>query len=668
MTTAALPALDAFFDRLRAGNPFLVNRVDRPQAVARTDVPGINEAAFRRVLALGQQARAENRGVGVVVWGEAGVGKSHLLGRLAGWAAQDRRGVHVYLHNLQASPERLPRTVLRGVLHTLTRGRAAPLHQSTLYGILVGALKTELRAGAPPTWPQVEAAYRRLVGRLAAEDPSQGVLFDPTVYDVLYRFLREAHPSLQGRGDTLADLAVRWLAGEVLEPAEAPLLGLPARPNPDAPVALADNQHVKQVLVTLTQVARAAGRLCLLCFDQVDNLDEDQVRALTRFLHDLLDSAGNLLVVTTGVQQTLLGFRQRGVITETSWDRVAQFEVPLGRLYHAQGWELLRARLRPFLEPFRGVAEVEQRLREDGLFPLGSAWFEQRVGQLLDFRPRDLIGWACERWQRLQDSLGAMPGRLWLERWPEEGEAAAVGTLSQPEQQVAIERAVRRRMAERKAHCLQHRDLLPADEDRLLGLVEAALGQCRNGRYALQDWQRVPIPKVGPREPYDLLLDQRAAPDGPSLRFGVRVLVADHGRTVTNTLQRIREASTPPGRVLLVTDARRPLPLGNMGHELLEELRGHGDQAFRTVELTFDQLADLDALEEVVRLARAGDFEIELAPGQRRPVTEAEVAAAHHREGRYLAHPLLRELLGAEARPALAAVPVDSLRQEEDTH
>ena len=44
--------------------------------------------------------------------------------------------------------------------------------------------------------------------------------------------------------------------------------------------------------------ARSGRRLFLLCFDQADNLDEEQVRALTRFLHDVLDSAGNLLVVT----------------------------------------------------------------------------------------------------------------------------------------------------------------------------------------------------------------------------------------------------------------------------------------------------------------------------------------------------------------------------------
>ncbi len=658
MSTHAPATLDDFFARVRDDNPFLVNRVDRPLAGGPFDVPAIHAAAFNRLVALGRQARTANRGIGVVVWGEAGVGKSHLLGRLGRWAGQDRHACHVYLHNLQASPERLPRYVLRSILQSLTRGRTPPLHRCPLSALMTAALKSELKPGVLQTWDTIAAAHQRLVARLAAEDPSQGVLFDHTVHEVLFRFLREGHPSMQGRGDPVAEMAVRWLAGDVLEPAEARLLGLPPQRVPDDPVALADNQLVKQVLVALTQLARAAGRLFLLCFDQVDNLDEAQVRALTRFLHDLLDSSGNLLVVTTGVRQTVLGYLQRGVITETSWDRVGQFEVALGRLRREQGWELLRARLGPFLEPFRGLPEVEQKVRVDGLFPLGSAWFEGRLGDLIDFRPRDLIGWACERWGRLQEGLEATAGRLWLERWPEEGEASPPGgtELSPEELQGAITREVQRRLAQQKVRFLRQPDLMPTDEDHLLGLLEATLDQCRGGRYALQTWQRVQHPKTGRRGPYDLLLEQQTS-TGPAPRLGVRVLVAEHGRSVFAALTRIVEDEAPPGRILLVTDARQETPFGDKGGELLDELKQRGPDAFRHVEASRDELVGLEAMQAVVRLARAGDFEVEPAPGQRRAVTEEEVVASYHCDGRYLALPLVRALLGGEARPVLAAAP-----------
>src|SRR5262249_16950870 len=153
------------------------------------------------------------------------------------------------------SPERVSRHVLRAVLHALTGGQAVAPNRTPLYGLITAALKSELASanGAPATWEQVEAAHGRLVARLAATDPSRGVLFDRTVYDVLFRYFREAHPSGQAAGAPVGPSAVRWLSGEALEPAEARRLGLPAQADPTRPVALADNQHVKQVLVALTQ-------------------------------------------------------------------------------------------------------------------------------------------------------------------------------------------------------------------------------------------------------------------------------------------------------------------------------------------------------------------------------------------------------------------------------
>src|SRR5262249_48295115 len=290
------------------------------------------------------------------------------------------------------------------------------------------------------------------------------------VYEMLYQFDQAAPPGRRGAEEALAALAVRWLSGEALDTTEARLLRLPAERDPEGPVALADNQHVKQVLVALTQLARAAGRLFLLCFDQVDNLDEEQVKALARFLHDLLDSAGNLLIVTTGVKNTLLGFQQRGVITETSWDRIGQFEVTLGRLRREQGWELLRARLLRFLEPFRGLKEIEERLRDDPLFPLGVAWFDARLSDLPDFRPRDLLGWACARWRQLEGDLASAAHEAWLRHGGEAPKPPPPPPAEDPE--AALDRLVAERFGEHQARSLREPARLPVDADKLLALIE----------------------------------------------------------------------------------------------------------------------------------------------------------------------------------------------------
>jgi hypothetical protein len=653
-----------FFERVRTTNPFLSNRVDRALDRNLLDVETIHQAAFEKVVSLGQQAFAGNRGLGVVVWGEAGVGKSHLLARLNRWASQRPAACAVYLHNLQASPERLPRYVLRSILHALTRGEVRPLSRSPLFGLLNDALAGVMRpqGKARGTWEQIEEAHAHLVARLAAQDPSGGILFDRTAHDVLFRFYRHAHPSGGGAGEEVAALAVRWLSGEALDWTEARRLGLPPQRGSADPVALADNQHVKQVVVALTQLARAAGRLLLLGLDQVDNLDEEQVCALARFLHDLLDSAGNLLIVTTGVKSTLLSFLQRGVITETSWDRIGQFEIALGRLRREQGWELLRAHLQRFLQPFRGLKEVEARLREDPLFPLGVAWFDARLRDLIDFRPRDLLGWACERWQRLQEQLTMTPGPDWFDLTAKDGKPPA----APPEDpQVVLDRAVEQKVAEQRARRLRELPAPPIAEEHLLGLLEAALKACLDRPYRLQSCHRNPLPRNGPRPAYDLTLEQ-TIPDGPPLRLGVRVLAAEHGRGVTTALERIALDPHPPCRVLLVTDERHPLPLGQKGAELLAELEARGPQTFRWLKVPAAQLADLEALETVVALARGGDFEVATANGERRAVSEDDVVAAYHRADRYLAIPLLRELLGGAAAlagsapvPPAAPAPLD---------
>jgi hypothetical protein len=562
----------------------------------------------------------------------------------------------VYLHNLQAAPDRLPRAVLRAVLDRLTRGRVRPFWAAPLFRLMNAVLRAALRRQGKErgTWGEIAAAYGAFLAQRASRGAAGVAPFDLTVHEILFRFYQAAHPSRHGAEDDVAALAVRWLSGEALDTAEARRLDLTAEYDAEA----VDNQHVKQVLATLAQVARAAGRLLLLCFDQVDNLDEEQVKALSRFLHDLLDSAGNLLVVTTGVKQTLLRFLQEGVITETSWDRIGQFEVALGRLRREQGWELLRARLLRFLQPFRGLKEIEERLREDPLFPLGGAWFDARLHDLVDFRPRDLLGWAYDRWRQLQDDLDSAPHADWLERWGQGAKPPPPPPPADP--QTALDRAVAERLAEHQARCLRDPKCPPVDGDNLLALLDAALKQTRGGPYRLRTYHRHAT-KSGTRSPYDFTVEQAAAPDGPVVRVGVRVLAPEHSRTVTVALERIASDEEPPDRALLVTDERQELPLGPKGRELLGELERRGPQVFRHVALPRRQLAELDALQAVIGQARAGDLEMEVAPGQRRAVTEDEVVAAYHRSGRYLANPLLRELLGGEATPPTppADVPAD---------
>ena len=143
---------------------------------------------------------------------------------------------------------------------------------------------------------------------------------------------------------------------------------------------LEDAQQIKQVLVALSRLAASNGQPFILAFDQVDNLDNEQFAALSRFLESAApDIAPNLLVVTAGVRASLERWRELGVVQHSAWDRLGQFEIALQRLNLDQARQLLHVRLDNFLAPFTGLEAVQQRRHEDALFPLGNGWFQART-------------------------------------------------------------------------------------------------------------------------------------------------------------------------------------------------------------------------------------------------------------------------------------------------
>ena len=90
---AGTDRLNEFVHVVETRNPFLDNRINGPSAND-VDVDAIHQAAFARLTRLAREACDSRRGVGVVLWGEAGIGKSHLLSRLgAGPIATNKRAL-----------------------------------------------------------------------------------------------------------------------------------------------------------------------------------------------------------------------------------------------------------------------------------------------------------------------------------------------------------------------------------------------------------------------------------------------------------------------------------------------------------------------------------------------------------------------------------------------
>lgn len=645
------PTLDHFLAHLRSNNPFAVNRVV-PSSTFKEDVPQIHHKQFTQLVELAGKARQQRIGVGVMLWGEAGIGKSHLLARLASWAEKQRQALFVYLANLQAQPEQLPRSLLKCVLSILTRGRTSRFHGTPLYRWVNAALRHALQDDQTRaySWDEAQAAYQDLVDGLAAVTSAQAAVVDRSTYEVIFRFFRSVYLTRDTADDGIAARAVRWLGGDFLDPDEARSLGIHPGRHRDEAVALADDEQIKKVLIALAQMASYRQQVLILCFDQVDNLEPEQFAGLVRFLHALLDGAANLLVITSGVRPTISRWESEGVIQKSSWDRLAQYEVELQRVGLQEARQIVQARLQPFQETYLAVEPIKDLVQMDDLFPIGETWAQEFLAGKIEVRPRDVISWAREGWRRQQETLEELGGPSWLEGWKTRRLGGGKWLVPSAEEiQKLIDDKVTLLLDEHRHQRHLEPQTLPPDADNLAGLLHTLLERCLAPSYpTLLGLERRVRPRYGQRPPHQLILQQRLGPEGQEIRTGILCLSVRNRTSLTAFLRRLVHDTQPPQRLFLVTDERCPLDPAPTGREYLERLRQRYGEQFQHIHLTFDQYAQLDALQATVGLARSGDLEIELPGGQTHRVSEEEVIQSHHRQRRYLAHPLLRLLLGEE--------------------
>lgn len=641
------PRMDDFYDALRDSRPFAAVRVSEPSPFD-VDVAAIHAAAFDKLVGRAGESLTHRRGVGVVLMGAAGVGKSHLLSRLSRWAAEpvgnDRsRACYVFLHNILADPERLPRYLLKYVVNVLARGRRGPLHQTPLFRLVDHAVRHALKeAGAKPSEMTLKGggrAFRTLMEQ-------EGV--DAEIQEVLFGFYRHAHPAQKpnARRDYVAAAAVGWLSGEEIDAEAARDLGLNAQGQES--VDLKDDQQVEQVVMALCRLALIRNQPFVLCVDQVDNLDAEKLMALTRFLHVLIDHVPNLLVITSGVRSTLDEFAESGVIPEAAWDRMAEHKVLVSRIKSADARRILEARLERFLEPFMQLEPVRRHVQEDSLFPIGRGWLDDRLADGIEFRPRDVLMWARDAWEDQQAALDRLGESTWIERWPNVDGPGGGTTIPLTEEEiaVAIDAKVGRKIEEQiEGHRLQPGSL-PPDAGNLSGLVLTLLEQCRGEDlpYTIRNVKRL-RKTAGRLPPYDLLVHERRESDGLEVTTGI-LFVTTSGTSASKALGRLLGCDPSPDHRLLVTaQEQQPLTVGPQGLAYYKDLKKLGPEAFHHVKLTFEQYARLDALVGVVSQAKVGDLEVEVPRGTIRPVSEAEAIASHHRQDRYRAHPLLSHLL-----------------------
>ncbi|HEY5955437.1 MAG TPA: AAA family ATPase, partial [Polyangiaceae bacterium] len=646
-----------FARAVKTSNPFINNRITQPDATD-VDVGTIHEREFnqlkKRILGI-----RESRGTcGVLLLGGAGVGKSHLLARLFRWAHEQATGTVVCLHNVLASPERMPRYLLGAMMNTLAGHRPNAYPESTLYAILNRAIHAELGAakfkGSPDISRRVE-----VLGKIGREFDPEGL-----VMPVFVAFLKGAVAAAGGDAGSEANAkaALEWLSGETIEAELAKAIGLKSQ-SPDG-VCMQDDVAVQRTLDVVCRLCGKARRPLVLCIDQVDNLDKDKVTSLSSFLQAALDNGHDLAVVISGVKQSMLEFERDGVIPQAAWDRLAQFTIELNRISPAEARKIVEERVQRFMTPFKQVEGLSALRARDALTPVGTKWLDKRLESVIEVRPRDIISWVRERWEQVQDSIEQVGPEAWLAQ-ASKGEPA-----DGPGRRVArpIEELIQETVAKKVTQATNERTLnperLPPDADNMATLAFELLKRCEGRQqYTLRGIERV---KSKLPAAYDLLATE-VAPGGSTAKSGLVFITVDNANASAWALKRLVDDDNPPTHQILITDEeRRPLRLGKKGQELLDKLRARS--GFQHLKLAFEDHAALDALSVVLGSARVGDLEIEDPSGKMRTIDEQAWLDVLHGQGFFHRHPLLRELLTESApqrtSPSQAPAPSTDVIRE----
>ncbi|MBN2490862.1 MAG: hypothetical protein JXQ29_08440 [Planctomycetes bacterium] len=392
-------------------NPFENAFIRTPWDQSFVDVAAINQEASQAILK--RMCLVGDRGLsrGVLLLGEPGFGKSHLLARL-------RTTVHdvkvLTFVEPPPSPERVLRHVLREAIVRLGAGAAdeiSPLEWlAANFFVTTGRSAVQATAFAAPEFsriadkwaggtvhlPDLHAALAPHFDALANHAIGADADLDPGVLRAFFVLIHESK--------TLRTLAMRWLRGDGLADEDLARLGI-AR---TAGSASADGSEdrARRTIRQVLKICRAAGKVLVLCVDQIEEVNDGPaaegtgIRALGEALSNLIQYEQSLLVLTACLRDRWELFAGRH-LNKSQVDRIAETTITLKPLVYEQAVALVQSRLDAW-EPGGG-----RKLPADQVFDLAAlqAWMASEVV----VHPRAVIQHCGALIEELRDGTAALP-------------------------------------------------------------------------------------------------------------------------------------------------------------------------------------------------------------------------------------------------------------------
>ena len=371
---------------LRIGdNPFENAFIRTPWDQHFVDVPAINRQASEAILQKMADTRTDGLSRGVLLLGEPGFGKSHLLARLR---RVDRDFKILTFVEPPPSPERVLRHILREAVVRLGTAPDDQLSQlewlaANFYikraalAVKDGALVVPELVTLAEKWsgnrfhlPDLHAAldnhFTELQNHAIGADPD----LDGNVLRAVFCLIHESK--------TIRVLAMRWLRGDVLADDDLARLGIGRTPQPTDVDGSED--QARRILRQILKVCLAADKVLVLCVDQIEEVNDGAsprgsgIRTLSEALSNLIQYEKSLLVLTACLRERWEVFAGEH-LNKSQIDRIAQTVITLKPLVYEEVVELVQSRLNAWEASKRAPIPAQQ------VFDLAEIkrWMEQEV-------------------------------------------------------------------------------------------------------------------------------------------------------------------------------------------------------------------------------------------------------------------------------------------------
>ncbi|UCH20764.1 MAG: ATP-binding protein [Deltaproteobacteria bacterium] len=302
-------------------NPFQYTIVTDPWNLASVDVHEINASAFQRCCEALDRVRAEGRSTSVLLYGEAGSGKTHLLARLRSYLKNQAHMSVFVAVRLHTSPNRFWRHLRKSFVESLLRiaqGNRSQLEFVFMRRLYLHSRKKHL------TLKQL----RQDIDELSVEADLSW-----NVSKAIENLVRKRH-----RRDSVA-----WLKGDLLPSTVLEKIGL--APGYDEMEDVED-----QACEIVKELCRLAGPTIpvVICFDQVEALqryprDVEGLFTFGQAIRSLHDETNNVLLVSC--LQSFFLEQLKTAVTQPDYAALAINESTLNPLTFKESLKLVKARI-----------------------------------------------------------------------------------------------------------------------------------------------------------------------------------------------------------------------------------------------------------------------------------------------------------------------------------